>query len=114
MRRLGSNPQQFQHRFQKGCALAVLGGWIEQVGDDPREAEFVVAEVAEDVEAARKMAIQVALYHAGGVQVLRQLLKETDALALAAANAIHIVQEANTILISGLPNLVQMVQESEY
>ena len=54
----------------------MLGGRIEQVGDDPREAEFVVSEVAEDVEAAREMAIQFALDGAGRVQMRRQLLQE--------------------------------------
>ena len=91
---LGSNPQQLQNRFQKGHALAVLAGRIEEVGDDPREAEFVAAEVAEDVEAVREMAIGFALDRAGRVQMRSQFLQETDG-----------------ILAPGPPHVVQMMQE---
>ena len=108
----GSNLQQLQHRFQIGRTLTVLAGRIEQVGDDPREAEFVVAEVAEDVEAAREVAIQFAFDRAGGVQRRGQLLQKTDAGALTALpDALHIVQKANAILVSSLPNLFQVARE---
>ncbi len=80
----------------------------KRFGDDPREAEFVIAEVAEDVEATREMAIQIALDCAGGVQMRRQFLKETNALALTVpSNPFHIVQDANAILTAGLSNLPQ-------
>ncbi|MDE0499115.1 MAG: hypothetical protein OXH86_17395 [Acidimicrobiaceae bacterium] len=49
------------------------------------------------------------------MQVRRQLLKETNALALTApSNPIHIVQETNAVRTARLPNLVQMVQQSGY
>ena len=72
----------------------MLAGRIEEVGDDPREADLVVAEVAEDVEAAREMAIEFALDRAGCVQMWSQFLQETDG-----------------ILAPGPPHVVQMVQE---
>ena len=42
--------QGVQHRFQKARALAVLGGRIEQIRDNARQTEFVLAQVFEDVE----------------------------------------------------------------
>ena len=73
---------------------------------------FVVAEVTEDVEAAREMSIQFALDRPGGVQMRRQILKEADALALTApSDALDIVQEADAILAPAPANLVDMVQE---
>ena len=72
----------------------MLASRIEEVGDDPREAEFVVAEVAEDVEAAREMAIEFVLDRPGCVQMWSQFLQETDG-----------------ILAPGPPHVVQMVQE---
>ena len=72
----------------------MLAGRIEEVGDNPREAELVGAEVAEDVEAAREMAIEFAFDRAGCVQMWSQFLQETDG-----------------ILAPGPPHVVQMVQE---
>ena len=79
---------------QKGRALTVLAGRIEQIGDDPREAELVVAEVAEDVEAAREVAIEFTLDRAGRVQMWSQFLQETDGtLAPGPAHVVQMVQE---------------------
>ncbi len=105
-RAVGRDPQQLQHRLQEGRALAMRRPRVEQVGDDPREAEFVVAEVAEDVEAARQVAVKLALDRAGGVQMGRQLLQEADECALAAsANALHIFQKRKRSGSQGLRTL---------
>lgn len=42
--RVRSNPSSSIHPFQKGRALAVLACRIEEVGEDPRESELIVAE----------------------------------------------------------------------
>lgn len=63
----------------------MLGGRIEQVGDDARQPEFVLAQVSEDVEPVRQMAVTPALCDAGLRQKRSQVGQKTLVLALPGA-----------------------------
>lgn len=60
----------------------MLGGRIEQVGDDARQPEFVLAQVSEDVEPVRQMAVTPALCDAGRRQTRCQVRQKTLVLCL--------------------------------